>query len=456
MSDVPEPEIPENEIPLRIPHSIEIERAVIGACLISIVFYRAVSEVGLKSDDFYILRLRDCWDAVKILCDQDIQPDTITLIDELQRVNKDEGIDYSFLKFCMDRADSVSWENMQEYARRMKDYKLRRDVITMSTQAVKDVYNSGITADEVVSLMAKNLQDISEGGYQKELPLAEVVDNYEKRVFESIAAKSPPGYLTGLQDFDKVLKGLKPGRSGLIAARPGQGKTSLLLTVVAFTQTRKVQPYIVFNSLEMTEEGILGRLAANIAEIDGEHIESPEEMTFEEQEAFKWANSQIKLWKLKIIHERNPVALYTRISRLVAMGKCDILINDYIGKFEAKAENRVRQVAIASSYMSKIAVDKNICVLTAAQVNRAIDSRGPDSELLMSDLKETGDLEQDADFILFINPDSANDNLKHCNLIKHRFGRVGRFELLFDKPHSKFKSCTARKIDMNREGINDD
>ena len=159
---------------------------------------------------------------------------------------------------------------------------------------------------------------------------------------------------------------------------------------------------------------------------------------------------------IMIISHRDPVTLYSRIAQLSAQGKCDILMNDYIQKFEAKAPSKREAVGIASSMMSKIATEINIPVLSAAQVSRTIDSRGPDATLTMSDLKETGDLEQDADAIILMNPDTNIDSLKHCNLIKNRYGPVGTFDLIFKKNLSRFVNCVSRHVSLDRESIREE
>ena len=440
-----------------IPHSADVERILVGACIASIVFFRAASEEGISPEDFHILRHRYIWEAVSRLAEEDIQPEIVAVQDELERLNRQEGIDFIYLKTSVERSEDSTYDGVKEYARRLKDYTLRRHLLGCANGIAKDAFDLSISADATLSKSLSQLQHTTEKGVNHDIRVGDVIQTYEDETFESIESGTPPGLMTGLTDFDNVLKGLKPGRSGIVGARPGQGKTSLLLTLTVYLMTRPKEIHIIFNSVEMTWRGVMSRLICNIAEIDGDHMEDPRNMTRDEQEAMRWASGLIKTWPLTIINHRDPVTLYSKISQRVAMGKCDLLINDYIGKFEAKAESRVRQVGIASAYMSKIAVNLNIPVVTAAQVSRLIDQRGKDAELVLSDLKETGDLEQDADWVLFMNPDPTMLMVKKCNLAKNRFGPVGRFDLIFKQKFSRFVNCQTRTITNEpRFGDNND
>jgi replicative DNA helicase len=439
-----------------IPHSADVERILVGACIASIVFFRAASEEGISPEDFHILRHRYIWEAVSRLAEEDIQPEIVAVQDELERLNRQEGIDFLYLKTSVERSEDTTYDGIKEYARRLKDYTLRRHLLNCANGIATDAFDLSLPADKTLSKSLSQLQHTTEKGVNHDIRVGDVIETYEEEAFDSIANGIPPGLMTGLTDFDSLLKGLKPGRSGMVGARPGVGKTSLLLTITAYLMTRLETKHVIFNSMEMTWRGLMGRLIANIADLDGMLLEDPTKMTFDDQEKFKWATGLIKSWPLTIINHRDPITLYSKISQLVSMGKCDLLINDYVGKFEAKAESRVRQVAIASAYMSKIAVNLNIPVVTAAAVSRTIDQRGKDAELVMSDLKETGDLESDADWILFINPDATMTTVKHCNLIKNRFGKVGRFELVFKDRFSRFVNCVTRHVDFQRGGEDND
>lgn len=435
------------------PHSPEIERLLVGAALQSISLYRAAVERGITSDDFHILRLRSCWKAIKRYADEDIQPDIIAVLDELERKRDTDGIDYEFLHSCQNRAENATYDGIQESASRLLDYSMRRHLITCAGNIVQNAHDLETPALDTLIKTMVLLQHTAESGNTHDVVVADVAENFKLEIFESIAKETPPGIMTGLTDLDSILKGLKGGRSGLIGGRPGQGKTSFMLTVLVNIAT-KTDKAIVFNSMEMSPRGLIGRLISNVAELDGSLLDDPKNMDYDQQEKLKWAVGLIKSWKLKIITHRDPITLYARIAQLSATEKCDILFNDYIGKFEANAESRVRQVGIASAQMSKIALDLDMPVITAAQVSRTIDKRGDESELVLSDLKETGDLEQDADWVMFINPDKTMNSVKHCKVAKYRYGPTGSLDLIFRQQYSRFVNCVSRKIDM--EGVRDE
>lgn len=447
---LPEPEFNDEPSLNTIPHNAQLERALIGCALQSIVMFRAASEI-VTTDDFYIERCKFVWAKIAKLSEDDVQADIITILDEAGDSLPwlADGIDFNFLTGCVNESLGASYENAKQYATKIKEYSVRRGLLKTANNIAQGAFDMTIEVGKVIADSVNGLQNVAASHSQKNEVTArdaasETYDHIEGIMRNGIA----PGFSTGLIDFDKLKKGFRSGQSGIIAGRPGQGKTALMLTTIAHIETRLNRPAIVFNSMEMTPKFLTIRLVSILTKINSEKIQDGA-LTDDELVAVNDAIGQVATWPLTIIDERNPIALYSRVAQMQQQGKCDILFNDYIGKFEAKAENRVRQVGLASNYISKIAVQLDLAVVTAAQVSRDIDTRGQDSELVLKDLKETGDIEQDADWVLFINPDSGNPGIKHCHLAKNRNGSTGRFDLLFRSTYTKFENASFRTVDPN-------
>lgn len=448
----PEPEVQEPEILNQVPHNADMERALVGAALQSIVVFRSVSEI-VADTDFYIHRNRFIWQAIGSCADDDIQPDLLIIQDACARSPWTE-VDYPYLAKCLVSASECLFiETAQEYARKIKEFSTRRMMLTMANQLAQNAYDlqrdPGASISESLAFMqGEAVKQPGSRSVSARDASSALYDHTEKLIRSGMA----PGIVTNLVDFHKILGGYVRGRSGLVAGRPRMGKTAFILTEIADMNydliknvSRVYKPKIVLNSMEMSTLSIMQRLAAIVARVDSEKIQRGK-MSDDELIRFNEAVGEIGSWPLIIIDERDPFVLYSRISQYVAVDKCDILFNDYIGKFEAKAENRVRQVGIASGMMSKIAIQLDIPVVTCAQVSRESDKKDKDYHLVLGDLKETGDLEQDANWVLFLNPDSQNPGVRFCEVAKNRDGRDGDFRLLFQGAFTRFVSASAKIV----------
>lgn len=437
------------------PHSAEMERALIGSVLESIAVFRIVSE-NVCADDFFIHRNHWIWDALFRLAEKDVQPTITLLMNELNDFRPGD-VDYSYLSQCQNDAQGcVSLDTLREYSRKIREYSVRRKLLDSANRIANAAYDHKKPVETCLAESLTFIQEIASksvtgASVSMRQAASQLYDHTEK----IMKLKEPPGWMTGLGDFDRLHGGLIPGRSGIIGARPGKGKTSLMLTMIAglfwdFYKNcpRGRRPKVILNSMEMTVLAISQRIAAMIARIDSEKIQRGI-LDDDELMRFNDAIAEIGTWPLEIIDERDPAILFGKISQKVAVGQCDLLFNDYVGKFETKAENRVREISFASQYMQKIATQLDIPVTTNAQVNRDTETKGKDYRLVLRDLKESGSLEEDADWVLFMNVDTQNPNVRNCELAKNRHGRTGSFDLLFQSAYTRYVNATTRTIGEN-------
>lgn len=434
--------------PIGLPHSREAEEAVVGGVLINPDTYLELASF-LCADEFYIHRLRFIWTAFERLVKRQVPIDSLTVSEELDDMGRlDEIGGPAYLTALLNQVPTTL--HCEAYGQIIKATSIRRRLLVAGNEIATLAYDESEPIESVISGAEQAVFGVTDRALKQDnIAARKAVSDLYDHVDNLCKAEKPPGMLTGLQDFDALLGGFVPGTSGLVGARPGKGKSALLLTCLQFIETRKNPPAIVLNDMEMTAKGVMGRIAAMISGVSAEKIRFGK-LTDEDWPAFNHAIEVIGDWPLIIIDERDPLALFPKIKHMHRRGECDLLINDYVGQFEAKAESRVRQVGIASKILSKIAKKIEIPVVTAAQVSRTIDTRGKDSELVLADLKESGDLEQDANWVLFLNPDenATMQNIRHCHLAKNRDGKVGRFELLFRDCITKFETVTTRKIDI--------
>lgn len=444
----PEPEAEQESTSFGLPHSREAEEGVIGSVLINPSVYDDLCQF-VHADDFYIHRLRFIWDAFKRLSDRQTPIDFLTINQELDDMGRlDEIGGPAYITSLLNQVPTSL--NAEYYGNIIYAKSIRRKLLIAGNEIASLAYDDEIEIADVVSRSEQAVSKVSGNISRKEdVSAHDAIRELCDHVYSMADKDCPPGILTGSQDYDSLTGGLIPGTSGLIGARPGVGKTALLLTWVVNIQSRKNAPYILYNCMEMTPRRLMGRMAAILSGVSAEKIRNGT-LCDEDWPVFNHAIEVISSWPLMIIDERDPFALLSRVKIANRRGECDILMNDYVGKFEAKADSRVHQVGIASSILSKIAVKVNIPVMAAAQVSRTIDTRGKDSELVLSDLKESGDLEQDADTVLFLNQDTAVPNLRKCRLAKNRDGKVGLFDLLYKSEITKFENVVHCKVDPSQ------
>lgn len=448
---VQEPEMPDV---VALPHSREAEEAAVGCVLINPDTYYDLAAF-LRADDFYIHRLRFVWEAFVRMFQHKVPVDILTICKELDDMGRLEEIGgNAYLTALLNQVPTTL--HVTSYGEIVKSCSTRRRLLLAANNIAEAAYDQERPIEKVVTDAEQAVLGVAErmicGREHTAHDVAGILMDHVETMSRN---QCPPGILTGHKDYDALTGGLRPGTSFLIGARPGVGKTALIATWIHNIMTRKnaERPFTVLNLMEGTPLRFSQRLAAMVAEIDAEVIRDGK-LTDEQWPLFNYAIEVISEWPLVFIDERDPFALYAKINHMHAKGECDLLFNDYIGMFEVKAENRVREVGKASKEVTKIASRIGIPVTTTAQVSRETDTR-ESKDLVLKDLKESGDLEQDADGVLFINQDKMS-NVRNLHLAKQRDGKVGRFSLIFRANFCKFENACTRNIDMENHWTDKD
>ena len=439
-----------------VPHSREAEEAVVGAVFINPEVYYDIAQF-LSPDDFYIHRHKWIWECFTSLHEQRIPIDLLTITDELERRGQLAEIGGpAYLTSLVNQVPSSL--NAESYGRIVEGYSVRRKMINAANQIASIAYNERTSVDDVMDEAEKAVFNVSERRLKHDLqPISSVLSNYYDRIDD--LAKRPDdihGVPTGFVDLDKMLTGLQPSDLLIIAGRPGQGKTGFLLSIAKNAGLTHKKHVAIF-SLEMSNEQVVQRLIAQETGIDSQRLRTGR-LQDQEWPLFTHAievfgDTHIYLDDTPAI---SPLQLRTKCRRLHMEFGLDLIIIDYLQLMggDSRTDNRVQEVSYISRNLKILARELNVPVLAAAQLSRAVEQRS-DKRPVLSDLRESGSLEQDADIVMFIyrpdqyEKDTVKQNVAEIIIAKHRNGPVGSVELVFRSALAKFENAATRVFKPN-------
>lgn len=440
-----------------VPHSREAEEAVIGAVLINPEAYYDVAQF-LSGDDFYIHRNKWIWEAFVALHDRSEAIDLVTVTEELDQ--KGHLADIGGAAYITKLINNVpSSLHAEAYGHRVEETAIRRRMLLAANQIAKLAYEENLTLDTVMDDSEKAIFNVSQRRTTQDLqPIRSVLSDYFDRMEElSQRDEALVGVPTGFLDIDKMLGGLQPSDLLIIAGRPGMGKTGFLLSAVKNAALTHKKHVAVF-SLEMSNEQLVQRIIAQETGINSTRLRSgkldPDEWLLFTQAIEVLTETQIFLDDTPAL---TPLQLRTKCRRLHLEYKLDLIVVDYLQLMggDIRSSNRVQEVSDISRNLKILARELNVPVLAAAQLSRAVEQR-TDKRPVLSDLRESGSLEQDADIVMFIyrpevyEEDSQFKNLAEIIVAKHRNGPTGDVQLVFRKNLAKFENAATRDIDLSQ------
>src|SRR5512141_3475279 len=450
------PAAPTTQSPTAVPHSREAEEAVVGAVLINPEVYYDVAQF-LQADDFYIHRHRWIWEAFASLHEQRIPIDLLTLGEELDRKGQLGEIGGpAYLTTLVNQVPSSL--NAESYGHIVESHSIRRKMISAANSIASLAYDEDTTVDNVMDEAEKAVFGVSERRLRHDMaPIREVMSVVYDQVDER-AKRSEEifGVPTGFIDLDKMLGGLQASDLLIIAGRPGQGKSGFLLSVARNAALTHKKHVAIF-SLEMSNEQVVQRLIAQETGIDSQRLRTgklnPEEWPLFTHAIEVFGDTHIYLDDTPAI---TPLQLRTKCRRLHMEFGIDLIIIDYLQLMggDTRNDNRVQEVSYISRNLKILARELNVPVLAAAQLSRAVEQRS-DKRPVLSDLRESGSLEQDADIVMFIyrpdqyEKDTVKQNVAEIIVAKHRNGPVGSVELVFRGALAKFENAATRVFKPN-------
>jgi replicative DNA helicase len=439
-----------------IPHSREAEEAVVGAVLINPEVYYDVAQF-LQADDFYIHRHKWIWEAFVRLHEQRIPIDMLTLSEELDRVGQLAELGGpAYLTSLINQVPSSL--NAESYGRIVEGHSVRRKMINAANQIASLAYNEEALVDTVMDEAEKAVFNVSERRLKHDIePISTVLSEYYDRI-DDLAKRSDEivGVPTGFIDLDKLLSGLQPSDLLIIAGRPGQGKSGFLLSIAKNASLTHKKHVAIF-SLEMSNEQVVQRLIAQETGIDSQRLRTGK-LQEEEWPLFTHAIEVFSDTKVFLDDTPaiTPMQLRTKCRRLHMEYGLDLVIIDYLQLMggDTRTDNRVQEVSYISRNLKVLARELNVPVLAAAQLSRAVEQRS-DKRPVLSDLRESGSLEQDADIVMFIyrpdqyEKDTVKQNVAEIIVSKHRNGPVGSVELIFRGALAKFENAATKHVNFN-------
>ena len=437
------------------PQDIEAEQAVIGSMLTDKEAVSAAIEV-LKPEDFYREDNRTIFEAILNLYGRSEPIDIITLKSELSSMGKFEAV--GGLEYIAELPDKVpTTANVEQYIKIVEEKSVLRNLIK--------------TANEIITL-----------GYDQTQEVDGIIDGAEKKIFEVMQKKNQKGYTpikdilvetfteleqlynqkqritgipTGFSDLDFRTSGLHNSDLILVAARPAMGKSAFALNIATNAAVRAKVPVAIF-SLEMSKEQMTSRILCSEAMVDSNKVRTGK---IDDEEWSKLAAASGELSEANIYIDDTPgisiMEIRAKCRKMKIEKNIGLVVIDYLQLVQGSGKrggSREQEIAEISRSLKILAKEINVPVIALSQLSRAPEQR-PDHRPMLSDLRESGSIEQDADIVMFLyrddyyNEDSEKKNIAEVILAKHRAGSTGTVELLWLGNYTKFAN-----IDKYREG----
>ena len=421
----------------QLPHSVEAEQAVLGAMLIDARCVPNVIE-HLRPEDFFLRQNKEIYETIYGMFNYSLTIDPVTVLEEMRKNGVyDENQSRGYMLQLMEVTPTAA--NVMEYVAIVKDKSLLRRVAEASGEVTALVQEGSGTGSEVLEAAEQKIYAIRNGrGSQGLTSISSVVIDVYARLAELAAMDSAvPGISTGLTDLDNAIAGLNKSDLILLAARPGMGKTSMALNILLHAGKYSGKS-VVFFSLEMSAEQLGMRLISAESFVDNKRLVTGK---LNESDWEKIAAASASLNQTKILIDDNPALsvadMNAKCRRVDDLG---LVVIDYLQLMQSAGgrtragDNRQQIVSDISRSLKLMAKELNVPVLCLSQLSRANESRN-DKRPMLSDLRESGAIEQDADIVLFLyrdgyyNKDSENPNLAECIIAKNRHGETGTVEL---------------------------
>ena len=434
-----------------MPHSAEAEQAVLGSMLID---GRCVKDVmdQLQPDDFYLRQNREIFETIAHMFVYSQPVDGLTVASELEKNGLYTEATRPYLMQLMEVTPTAA--NVGEYVKIVRDKALMRQVATAAANITAMVQEGGASAGDMLESAEQKVYAIRRGrSAQSMVPVSQVLSDVMNRLEElSNSESNLPGLSTGLSAVDSKINGLNKSDLLLLAARPGMGKTSMALNVALSAAKTSGKTVAIF-SLEMSREQLVTRLIASEGLVENTRLVTG---NLRESDWQRIAEAASSLSRMDIRIDDNPLLtvadMNAKCRRLENLG---LVVIDYLqlmtsagGKGYA-GENRQQAVSDISRMLKIMAKELQVPVLCLSQLSRANEKR-EDKRPMLSDLRESGAIEQDADIVMFLyrddyyNADTEKRNVAECIVAKNRHGETGKVELRWMPEYTAFGTLETR------------
>ena len=433
-----------------MPHSLEGEQAVLGSMLIDA---DCVGEVmrKLRPDDFYLRQNKEIFETVSAMFVSGVPIDGLTVAGEMERRGTyDNDVTPSYLAQLIEITPTSA--NVMEYVKIVAEKSLLRSLAQAAAEITAMVQEGGGDADSILEAAEQKIYAIRKGrGASGMTHVKEVLPGVLDRIGEMSESETHlPGLSTGLLAIDRKIMGLNRSDLILLAARPGMGKTSLALNI-ALNAARNQETVAVF-SLEMSKEQLTTRLLSAEALVRNRCLNTGE---LSEQDWEKIAESTVTISRMNILMDDDPlVSVADMNAKCRRIDNLGLVVVDYLQLMRSAGkkygnENRQQVVSEMSRMLKIMAKELDVPVLCLSQLSRANEKR-EDKRPQLSDLRESGAIEQDADVVMFLyrdgyyNEDADDPNLAECIVAKNRHGETGKTNLQWVPEYTMFATIESR------------
>src|SRR3989338_2598926 len=431
------------------PHNEEIEQSVLGAILIDKDAISIVSEV-VKPSDFYNDINGIIYNSMLSLYEARKPIDILTLTTQLKKNKISDKIDPSYLTSLLETVPTAA--NVEHYAQIIKENSTKRSMIAAGGQITEMGFMEDKEATELLDKAESFIFSISQGhSLRGFLPLKEMLAESFDRIDElHKKGAGLRGVKTGFIDLDNTLSGLQDSNLIILAARPGQGKTAMVVNIAQYAAVSEKTPVAIF-SLEMSKEELVDRLLVGQADVDAWRIKTGK---LSESDFTKLSNAMGELADAPIFIDDTPgisvSEMRTKARRLQLEQNIALFIVDYLQLVDPgrRYDNRVQEVSIVSQSLKNLARELKVPVLAVSQLSRAVEHRG-EKKPQLADLRESGAIEQDADVVMFLyRPETEITPTMQTKLLiaKHRNGPMGEVDLIFRGDRIKFYNVDKKRV----------
>lgn len=437
-----------------LPHSLEAEQSVVGAMLMDKDAIMTAAEI-VSREDFYQTAYGILFEAMVELFNEGKPVDLITLQERLKE--KDVPPEITSLEFARDLLTAVPTSaNVKYYAEIVMEKSMLRKLIKLNEEIENMCYLGRDSLEAVLETTEKRVFELVQkrntGDY---VPIKQVVLNALDKIEKSSKTKGTvTGIPTGFIDLDYKTSGLQPSDLILVAARPSMGKTAFVLNIAQHVAFRSNKTVAIF-SLEMSKEQLVNRLFSLESQVDAQLLRTG---NLKDSDWEKLIEGAGVIGKSKMIIDDTPgisiSELRSKCRKFKLEQGLDLIIIDYLqlmtGRVGGRAESRQQEISDISRSLKGLARELNVPVIALSQLSRAVEQR-PDHRPLMSDLRESGAIEQDADVVMFIyrddyyNKDTDMKNIAEIIIAKQRNGPIGTVNLAWLPNYTKFANATRKQ-----------
>jgi len=442
-------DVPAGKIP---PQNLDAEMSLLGAVLIDEETLADISE-HVKPHDFYDKRHGLVYEAMMRLYEKHKPVDLLTLTEELKKKNDIETIGGSaYLTELTNYVPTAA--HAEAYAELVSQKAIRRRLIKASAEISEMGFDEETSTDELLEQAEAQLFAVSDASLKQDLVSIETIltDSFDRMEELHRNKGALRGVRTGYRDLDNMTAGLQRSDLIILAARPAMGKTTLVTNLAYNVATIAKQP-VLFFSLEMSKEQLVDRMLADASGVDAWNIRTG---NLSDDDFSKLSDAMGEMAEAPIFIDDTPgvsvLEMRTKARRAAHEQPLGLIIIDYLQLMQGSGKsdgNRVQEVSEISRGLKLIARELNVPVIALSQLSRSVETRSPQIPQL-SDLRESGSIEQDADIVMFIyreayyNPETERENITDLIIAKHRNGPTGKVELFFHPERLRFMSLDRK------------